>query len=187
MGHDKASLVVGGSRMVDRVLGAVRESGVERIVVSGASRGAAISSEVVVADVVADSGPLAGVSASWAHLREQALRPVGALVLSCDLPSINHEVIDALLQASNPPALGAIANDGERDQPLVAAYTADMLDEAVGAFAAGQRSLRKLHATWALDRVVLVDGSVLDADTPDDLAGFDVAWPKKPEREVGDG
>lgn len=61
MGADKATLVVDGERMVDRVIAAAEAAGVERVVVAGPAL-ASLSPDVeTIADPTDDAeGPLSG-------------------------------------------------------------------------------------------------------------------------------
>ena len=179
MGADKASLVVDGVAMRDRVLNAVAAAGITTAVIAGTDE---------VPDAVPDSGgdgaaagaqgPLAGVVGAW-HTLRQATEPRfdPIVVLACDLPWLVADVITELLAASGDHSHGAVAHDGERPQPLVAAYHPGALDEMERCYRAGERSLRRCSVSWDLG-VVKVDAQlVTDADTPEDLSGFAVEWP----------
>lgn len=179
MGTDKASLVVDGVAMRDRVLNAVAAAGITRAVIAGTDE---------VPDAMPDSGaeggaaggqgPLAGIVGAW-HALQQASEPRfdPVVVLACDLPWLVADVVAELITASGDHAHGAVAHDGERPQPLVAAYHPAALDEMVRCYYAGERSLRRCSVYWDLG-VVKVDAQlVTDADIPEDLAGFAVEWP----------
>jgi molybdopterin-guanine dinucleotide biosynthesis protein A len=179
MGTDKASLVVGGVAMRDRVLDAVAAAGLTTTVIAGSDE---------VPDAVPDSeadgrvpggrGPLAGVVGAWEMLQqtsESLYDPI--VVLACDLPWLVSDVIAELLLASGGHVHGAVAHDGERRQPLVAAYRPAALDEMMRSYHAGERSLRRCSLDWDLAVVHVDPKLVADADTPEDLAGFVVEWP----------
>lgn len=172
MGTDKASLVIDGVAMRDRVLNAVAAAGITTVVVAG-------TDEVPDADggAAGAQGPLAGVVGAWHTLQatEPGFDPV--VVLACDLPWLVADVIAELITASGDHSHGAVAHDGERPQPLVAAYHPAALDEMTRRYHGGERSLRRCSVDWDLG-VVKVDAQlVTDVDTPEDLAGFAVEWP----------
>lgn len=169
MGTDKAALVVDGTAMVDRVLQAVAKAGITKVVIVGPGH---------VADPEPGQGPMAGIAAGWTSLRADAASvwdPV--VVLACDLPRLDASVVRALIRAAQGHEHGAVADDGTRRQPLVAAYRAAALDELDAAYRAGERSVRKLFAGWDLAERHVDATRVADADTPEDLRGFRVEWP----------
>lgn len=181
MGTDKARLEVDGRRLVDRAIDAVLEVAQDRIVVAGPDPGRLHTAVTCVADPTGPrQGPMAGVVTGWRQLaRSFEIGPdqIGrVLVLSCDLPLIDGDVVARLVAASADGA-DAMAHDGERAQPLVAIYHRATVERLVVAFAAGERSLRR---TVDPTQVVLVpiDGHrASDADSPEDLAAHVVRWP----------
>lgn len=164
MGTDKASLVVDGLSMRDRVLAAVAEAGIDTVVVAGAEHGS--------------QGPLDGITGAWhSLLRETDVAADPVVVLACDLPWLVADVITDLVQASGEHAHGAVAHDGERAQPLVAAYRPAALEAMTACFTSGERSIRRCSMGWDLGVVNADPAVIADADTPDDLEGFVVQWP----------
>lgn len=178
MGTDKASLVVDGVAMGDRVVLAARQAGISTIVLAGTAQ---VPDAKGVAPDAKHQGPLAGVVGAWESLQEgqpqegQTYDPV--VVLSCDLPWLVAEVIEQLVESSSAHTHGAVAHDGQRPQPLVAAYRPRALVEMAGRFYDGERSLRRCAANWDLGEVSVKSQLVADADTPEDLRGFTVQWP----------
>lgn len=175
MGTDKATLVVDGIAMRDRVIDAVREAGITKVVIAG-------TEDVPDAALSATSesqGPLAGVVGAYEVLTAaeglDAYTPI--VVLSCDLPWLVADVIRQVVAASETHLHGAVAHDGERPQPLVGAYQRGALDEMRSRFYDGERSLRRCAADWDLGHVTVDAQLVADADTPEDLRGFTVEWP----------
>ncbi len=169
MGTDKAALVVDGISMLDRVLRAVAGAGITNVVISGPGH---------IEDEVPLHGPMAGIIAAWQHMQREAnnnCEPV--VVLSCDLPLLSPDVVRSLVDASRTHRYGAVAHDGVRPQPLVAAYRPLALDAMVEAFTLGERSVRRCTTTWNLAEVACPPEQVSDADLPTDLHGFVVDWP----------
>lgn len=174
MGTDKSALVVDGMPMLERVLQAVRDAGVDRSIVAGPGPGQ-------VPDPDPGQGPMAGIVAGWRQLRTAAtkrdVRPDPIVVLACDLPGIGEQVIRALVVESLTHLHGAVAHDGSQPQPLIAAYRSEALDRVESAYQRGERSLRRCFDGWDLGQVYFDAATLADADRPEDLAGFDVEWP----------
>lgn len=197
MGADKATLVVEGRRLVDRTVAVLRDAGVNEIVIAGPDPGGLAADDAAV-NVVPDpqgprQGPLSGLSAAWSHLSAEpadtdaaagaeGLTPNGGVpslvvVVSCDLPWITSIVVGELIDAASVDEHGAQAFDGERAQPLVAAYPSATVELLHAAFERGERSVRRILADTPL-ALVGFDRSVLrDVDEPADLEGVDVVWP----------
>lgn len=173
MGTDKATLVVDGKSLQQRVHDALVQAGVSIIAVADAAK---------LPDPGPDGGgpsqgPMAGIVSGWRSLCAQDNPYDPVVVLSCDLPSITPEVIVALLAEAELHQHGAAAHDGERAQPLIAAYRPAALDDIEAAYARGERSVRRCFAGWRLGQVTFDRARLMDADTPDDLKGFSVQWP----------
>lgn len=184
MGVDKATIVVDGVRMIDRVVGAVRGAAIDEIVIAGRA-GTRDDAVDVVADVTEGfEGPMAGIVSAWRHLRPA--RPDPVVVVSCDLPRLDPTVVGRLLEAGVQHPHGAVAHDGQRLQPLVACYRAQAMELLDTAFERGERSLRRLFGDWDLGVVPVDPLVVADADERADLASFDVEWPDEPGAAVAE-
>lgn len=183
MGADKATLVVEGRRLVDRTVAVLRDAGVNEIVIAGPDPGG-LAVDAASIHVVPDpegprQGPLSGLAAAWAHLLavDERMIPSLLVAVSCDLPWITSTVVSELIDAASTHESGAQAFDGERAQPLVAAYPSATVELLHSAFRRGERSVRRILADTDL-ALVGFDRSVLrDVDEPADLAGVDVVWP----------
>jgi len=175
MGTDKASLVVDGLAMQRRVELELERAGVGVVVVADSDTLPDPSPGVGEPE---SQGPMAGIVSGWRYLRSMASVYDPILVLSCDLPALTHEVISSLADAALQHAHGVAAHDGERVQPLIAAYRPQALDGIEAAFDAGGRSVRKCFEAWDLGRLTFDPARLADADTPDDLKGFHVEWPR---------
>lgn len=168
MGADKASLVVDGLTLLDRTVGVLREAGIEHIWVPGSRELPDPSPHPL--------GPLAGVVNGWRAIRDAYANPDPVVVLAVDLPWLEPQVIVTLVEASVRRQHGAVAHDGERPQPLIAAYRPCALDHAAVAFEQGERSIRTLFEGWDLAAVRHEAGLLADADRPEDLVGLTVEW-----------
>jgi molybdopterin-guanine dinucleotide biosynthesis protein A len=158
-GVDKAALVVGATSTLDRVLGALVDSG--RVVVSGPDRPGLTS----VQESPPDGGPVAGLAAALPLLDAELIA-----VLACDLPLVTAEAVRALAMAVDGHD-GALLVDAEgRAQPLCAVYRTSALRSAVTSVGEVHgASMRSLVAT--LDLVELEDrwAASADVDTDSDL------------------
>jgi molybdenum cofactor guanylyltransferase len=175
MGTDKADLEVGGERLAERgarilgeVCGPVMEVG------PGYSE-----LEAVVEDPPGE-GPLAAIAAGGRALRSRA-HSGPALVLAVDLPLVTT---DALRFLRDFPGTDTVVPFVEgQPQPLCARYSAEALDAAPAAVAAGQDSvrvfLRSLSAVqWVGPRMwgsVAEARTFTDVDSPEDLARLGLA------------
>lgn len=177
MGTDKSLLVVDGARLADRALAALRGASVAPLFISGHGGTDFAPDVAVVPDLVGSAGPLEGIVSTWAHILAESVTSIDRLVvLSCDLPLIAPALVTDLLAASTAHTAGAVAHDGDRPQPLVAVYRRAALDEMAQAYAAGERSVRRLFPSWDLGQVHAPQQAI-DADEPGDLAAYRVEWP----------
>lgn len=171
MGTDKASLVVDGEAMLAHAERVLRACGITEIAVAG-------TTEVPDAGSGGErQGPLAGIVGGWNYLQRVSGSPDPIVVLSCDLPAITEQVVRELVVQSESTAHGAVAHDGERPQPLVAAYRRRAIDALALAFERGERSVRRCFVNWDLVEVPFSSTLLADADYPEDLDGFVVEWP----------
>lgn len=181
MGTDKAQLEVDGQRLVDRAVDAAVSVANGGVVVAGPDPGALRSGVICVADPVGPrQGPMAGLLSGWRHLSTQLelenRRLERLVVLSCDLPSIDADVVVRLVAASTDGA-EAMAHDGERPQPLVAVYQRETIERLSELFAVGERSIRRAIDPASVVNVPIDGDRATDADTPSDLAARAVRWP----------
>lgn len=119
----------------------------------------------------ADSGPLAGIEALAAACTTPWL-----LTLPVDLFDVNDCLVRTL--ASGASAAGAVAEDDDALQPLVALYRVAPLRTALtGAIAAGELAPRRLQERLELPRVRFAGVRFGNLNTPQDLAVARIALP----------
>jgi len=170
MGADKATLIVDGVAMAQRLRQVLEEAGIADIVEAGSVDCPDEESE--------RQGPMAGIVAGWRHLQTHSCDSYDpTMVLSCDLPRLNASTVRSLIKAARQHDDGAVAHDGERMQPLVAAYRPSAYDEFERAYAAGERSVRKCFPVLDVGVVACDPSEIADADTPLDLIDHTVSWP----------
>jgi molybdopterin-guanine dinucleotide biosynthesis protein A len=118
-GADKASLVVGGRRIVERQLAALASiAGDVRIVANDPARYADLGIAVV-ADLIAGAGPLGGVYTALVEARHDRV-----LVLACDLPFVTAALLERLAVESRAgEEVDAVVPRSARGlEPLCAVY-----------------------------------------------------------------
>ena len=166
MGTDKATLELAGVAMARRTADALREFGVGTVMtVGGDAPALAGFGDRHVDDQHPGQGPLGGVATAVGAARGSTL-----VVVACDLPDLDPELLSALWAA------GAALDDGRvavpvaegREQWAVAMVPGAVAALVVDRFAAGARSLREGYGEVV--RVDLGDSrSLLDLDTPEDV------------------
>ena len=120
-----------------------------------------------VADEVADIGPLGGIDMLCAHCETPWL-----LTMPVDIVDANDCLLRTLANAGDD---GAVADDGDGLQPLVALYRVDALRDAVaGALAAQDYSVQAMQARMRLPRLRFAGLRFGNLNTPADLrlAGY---------------
>lgn len=164
MGTDKATLDVGGERLVDRavrVLCAVCDPVLEV--------GPGVSGLRVVREDPPGAGPLAALVAGAAALQVEHV-----LLLAVDLPFVSAPLLALIADWPGDGAVVPVV--GGRPQHVCARYGPESLVEAAARYSAGERSLRwvcGLPGTVELDevamRAVASERSFADLDSPEDL------------------
>ena len=186
-GVSKPDVVVGGRRLLAHVLGAVDGPDVRRVVVVGPDTLALPTGVTRTLEEPPDGGPVAGIAAGLAALRDGA-EPDWVLVLACDVPRVAGAV-PRLVDAAGPRATGAssqardgvvLVDDDGRDQPLVGLYRRATLDAAVARLDAGGvrgASVRALVDALDLVRLADVEHHGVDVDTWTDVRALDGGGP----------
>lgn len=168
-GRDKAWLQRDGVPQVLRIAGWAG-NGCHAVLVSanaGAQRLAASGLQAI-PDRIADAGPLGGLDA----LAAACVTP-WLFTLPVDVVGASDCLLHALLQAGTA---GAVAEDDDGLQPLVALYSVDALRGATAeAIAAGDYSVRAMQQALHLPRVRFPGLRFGNLNTPADLhaAGID--------------
>jgi molybdopterin-guanine dinucleotide biosynthesis protein A len=167
-GRDKAAQLVGGATLLDRVLAAVPDA--VRTVVVGPFRPVTATVNAWTQESPPGGGPVAGLAAGLAETSAATV-----VVLAADLPFVSMETIRSLLAAALG-ADGALLLDADgRDQPLVSAWRAAALRDAVHRLPTPvDVSLHRLVADLDVRRVALSPAAGapppwLDCDTEAEL------------------
>jgi len=172
MGMDKAMLDFCGTRMIDHVtykVGAVTD-----IIVVVARRRHRIGA--ISCTVIEDDRPFAGpLRALVAGLR--ASRAANNLVVACDMPLLNPELLRHIAGAAGEDVDAAVPVTAAGPEPLHAAYRDCAVEPLIAAIAAGERSLggalRRLRVRWIPEmewsRFDPDGRSFLNVNTPEEL------------------
>jgi molybdopterin-guanine dinucleotide biosynthesis protein A len=155
-GADKASLVIGGRRILDRQLAALSAVADDiRIIANDPARYAGLGVPVV-PDAVAGAGPLGGVHTALLEARHD---PV--LVLACDLPFVTAAILERLVaQSQADAAIDAVVPRTRRGlEPLCAIYRKRGAAVAGRLLDAGERRMTALLAALRV-RELERDGSL---------------------------
>lgn len=164
-GVDKAAVTIGGSQLLERVLGAVGAA--TRVIVVGPRRPVVNRAVVWTRERPPGGGPVAALEAGLESARSGVV-----VVLAADLPFADSSLVSRLIDAlaAEATAEGVIARDScGRDQYLAGAFGSDALREQLKGRSAGQQAsmravvggmnLARLNEIWAIE----------DVDTWDDV------------------
>ncbi len=174
-GSDKALARFGSSTVGERVVAAIRQSGVDPVVAIGGQIGDRLGLPTV-PDLRPGDGPLGGLATAllWA-------RSGSVLLVPCDLPLLTAAHVGLLLASPTEPGGSERTGPVDRHIPVVATVDgAPQISLGVWPAADGRRLLRLLDSGERRLRAAL-DGrrwrgvevpraAVTDADTPEELA-----------------
>jgi molybdopterin-guanine dinucleotide biosynthesis protein A len=172
MGEDKSRLRLGGLTFVEIIAGAMRALA-RSVSVVGSRPETAAHGLPVVRDVYENLGAIGGL-----HAALNACASPWALVVSCDLPFVTHELFARLasMRDEGAEAVAPLQEDGKQ-QPLCALYDAHACRaEAVELIRTDELRPRALlwsvRTRWvAFDELSDLDGSSLffkNVNTPED-------------------
>lgn len=175
MGRDKASLPFAESTMLAKVVSVAQQLAPRVLIVkAGGQKLPEIPSKVtVVDDQFPDEGPLRGIVTGLTALPSNVKR---MMVLGCDMPLIEAEVLDPLFDQLKD--FDAVIPEVEgRAQPLAAVYQAWVLPILQKSLDSGNRkmltSIQALNIRW----IDLPPSAALDnVNTPADYAQAKAAW-----------
>lgn len=157
-GAPKALAVVGGRRIVDRVLDALAGA-VPEVVINANEPGLYGDLDLaVVPDRHPGIGPLAGIHAALHHALLRGWP--GVLVVACDLPFVTAEVLRLIVRrAAVFPADAVVPEShGRRGvEPLCAFYSVECIPVVEAMIAQGERRAHTLLERVRTDRVPLAD------------------------------
>lgn len=117
-GADKAALIVGRARIIDRQLAALSAVADDiRIVANDPSRYSGLQIPVI-ADAIAGAGPLGGMYSALLDATHDRM-----LILACDLPFVTGALLARLVAESAPDVDAVVPRSARGVEPLCALYT----------------------------------------------------------------
>jgi len=165
MGRPKSLIEIDGTTLVRRAVAVLTEVGCTRVVAIGPAHLA--DGVARLDDLYPGEGPLGGILTALA-----AGAP--ALVIACDLPSLDVATLDALLAAADAAESAATAIDAvvavtDRPEPLCALWLASGAALLQRAFDSGERAVHRAMAALHVVEVPVAVANVRNVNTPDDL------------------
>lgn len=172
MGHDKASLIVGGRRLIDHVLDDLAgQETTGRVVVVAPTDLAVPDWALQTMEEPPGGGPVAGIFAGVAALG--AKDDDHLLVLTCDAPRAARLAPVMVAAAAATTADGVLAVSAGRAQYLLASYRVEALHRGLAAISpsgsAHGVSMRRLVETLAIELLPVADSLAADLDDPNDV------------------
>lgn len=171
MGADKAFLDFGGSTLLGRAIGVVRETSPNFAIVGDPAKFAAYGA--VIADLYPGCGALAGIHAGLLHSSAEL-----NLMLAVDMPFVTRELLSFLFAAaSEADAIVVVPRTARGFQPLCAVYRRAFAPAAEEALRAGHYKIDAVFPGVAV-RVIEEDELVragfteqlfFNVNTPGDL------------------
>src|SRR2546421_217082 len=144
-GVDKALLEVGGVTMLDRVLAAAAPS-CDTLVVVGPTRQTSVERVQFTLEPEPGGGPVPAVAAGLAAGPDSDV----VVVLAVDLPLLEPRPVATLLSGLEAADGVAAADHRGKPNPLLAAYRADVLRDAIDALGAGMPASTMLPPATAV-------------------------------------
>jgi len=168
MGRDKATLVVRGRTLVERVVTTVGTRCAPVFVVAAPGQELPELSAEILRDEVRGVGPLLATARGLRAAADAGL--TWAFVCAVDMPHLNTSIIDELTGAASSTVADVVLPWDGRDHYLAGLYRTALADRADALVAAGERSMRALVDAGDTQRIVMEERRELtNVNTPQDL------------------
>ncbi len=142
MGSDKAELVLGERRLLDRAIAALDAVCDEVLLATGATPRYETRGRPIVLDRGPDLGPLAGLEAALAAARFERV-----CVLAVDMPAVDADLVRALFERAERDDCDAlVVRSASGVEPLCAVYHTRLAPAVRAALDAGERRMTALFA-----------------------------------------
>jgi len=175
MGHDKASLVLGGSTLLDRTVAALNAVADDIVIVCAPGQSLPLvrssGSLTVLSHPVEGLGPLAGIAAGLAAASAEV-----AVVVGVDHPFLRPPLLRLLLDRIREGARWALPTLDGRPQPTCSAVAREAWEDIRAHLDAGERS--PVAVAQALGAVEVPEAEWRPAD-PEGLSFVDVDTPEE--------
>jgi molybdopterin-guanine dinucleotide biosynthesis protein A len=155
-GSPKALALVGGRRVIDRVIAALAAvTGMDNVfAIVNDPAIAAVLDVPHCADTLADAGAIAGVHAALLQARERGAR--GALVAGCDMPFLEPALLSHLAARAEHADVVIPESGGRRGvEPLCAYYAASCIAAIEAAVGRGDARMIGFHDAVTVERIPL--------------------------------
>ena len=149
MGSDKGLISLNGASFISHIIEVVTPLVKEIIIVSNKTDYDVFKLKRV-ADMVEDSGPLAGLYTGLYHSKTE-----NNLVLSCDVPLINEAVLNKLIEGNNNESDIIQLQSHGKTMPLIAIYKKHCMHRCLDLLMKGERRLRTFVAQMDTKTIVL--------------------------------
>ena len=169
MGTDKAALEIGEGSMLELAVGALTGSAyVDDAFVVSSRPDTPSGLWRTIPDLRPSMGPLAAIETALSHGRER--RADAVFVLACDLPFVDPQLIDKVIESLGDRSAAAAERSGTPGfEPLCAVYRTDCLIHARALLDRGERAAWRLFEA-AEGTTVPVDRTRLaNVNTPEEL------------------
>ncbi len=178
-GEPKSFALVGGRRLIDRVLDALRAASDEQVVIANEPAAYASLGLPIRGDTLPDAGAVAGIHAALLHAAAHDCD--GVVVLACDMPFPSVALLRALVAHARTAQADAVlpASDGPRGvEPLCAYYGVACIGPIEKAVARGDLRVIGFHDDVRVSVLPAADVArygdpqrlFMNVNTPDDRA-----------------
>ncbi len=162
MGYPKGLLPLGAGTIMDHLIQAAR--GFDDVFISANMNEYETYGLPVIRDIYRNIGPLSAIYSALT-----AARNPWVLLLPCDMPLVNEDVMNVLFRQNLSPAQAVIVSDGEKPYPVLDLYHQSILPNVLGQISNGNYRLRDLLATINTQYVTIDDKKLLsDINTRED-------------------
>lgn len=168
MGRDKATLVVAGQTLVERVVAVISTRCAPVFVVAAPGQALPALDAEILRDEVRGVGPLLATALGLRAAAAAGLEH--AFVCAVDMPYLTAQVIDELRDLAAISAAEVVLPWDGRDHYLAGIYRTALAARADHLVAAGERSMRALVDSCDTQRIVMEQRRELtNVNTPQDL------------------
>lgn len=175
MGQDKALLPMNGMTLLEHVVASLLMVAADIVVVADVPEKYALPCGRVLADTFPGSGPVGGILTGLTALGEGR-----HIVVACDMPALNVNVLQLLLKAHTPEWDAVVPEINGQPEPLCAVYAHTAAHRLLRFLESGGRAAREALSQLRVKRIgegVLrrIDPELAcftNVNTPEDLARF---------------